>query len=161
MTRGERMSIKLNAVAAAATVTVLALMAGGASAQPEYGYGQLPPPPYAYSGGYGEATPSSCGGGDGFTLLGAHAGVTVLGVDLGASAHLGVPAGSACEAPPPAFTPRPYAPPQYAPTGYAEQGEEFQGGYGQQGYPEGEGYAPPPRGWGYQDPCGCVAPPRW
>lgn len=79
---------------------VAALVAGAAQAQP-YGYagggyvgGELPAPAYAYAGyggapqgGYSQAYDE--GDCDGFTVLGAHAGVTVLGLNLGAGAHLG------------------------------------------------------------------------
>ena len=89
---------------------------------------------------------------DRFTLVGARAGVTVLGVDLGGSAHLSVPVDSECGGGP-AFEPRPYAPPP-APMAY---------GY-YQGYQQT--YAPPPppqppMNYGYGYPCGCMAPPRW
>ena len=116
------------------------------------------PPPYAYAdGGYGGGGYGGGGGcgQDHFTLLGAHAGVTVLGVDLGASAHLGVPVDSECGGGSPVFVPRPYAPPPPAPMTYGYQG------YGEQSYAP-EGYAPPPQPpmtYGY--PCGCIAPPRW
>ncbi len=135
-------------IAAAAAALMLA---GAAQAQPYYGEGDLPPPPYAYvRTGHG-------GGGcheDHFTLLGAHAGVTVLGVDLGASAHLGVPYERGCGGGyAEEIVPRAYAPPppvQYAPPSYAYQGVQ---GYG---YAPAE---PPPRpmGWG----CGCAIPGRW
>ena len=144
------MIISCKAVAAAAAAFLLTGAAGAAQAQPSYGKGDLPPPPYIYVGDvYG-----GCRSHDEFTLLGAHAGVTVLGLDLGASAHFGVPVESGCEGgSAPVFVPRPYAPPPvpmaYGPPPYAYQS-----------------YAPPPppqppMGYAYGDPCGCVMPPRW
>lgn len=53
--------------------------AGTAHAQ---GYGYLPAPAYAYGGGY------EGGHGGRFTLAGARAGITVLGIDLDGSANL-------------------------------------------------------------------------
>ena len=104
--------------------------AGAAFAQPYYGYGELPPAPYQVEGGgYGYAGGGACGG-DRFTLVGAHAGVTVLGVELGAAAGLSVPTYGSCGAQAEVFEPRPYAPPPapmaygppvqaYAPPAYA------------------------------------------
>ncbi len=165
------MSIGLNAIAAAAATVLLAGSAGSASAQPEYGYGQLPPAPYQEAGGYGGG--SSCGRGS-FTLIGAHAGVTVLGVDLDAGARLGVPYDSGCsgggyEAQ--QYQPRPQAPQQgpvgYGgppPYGYPSQPYGYQGyaapSYQQSGY----GYAPMPEGPPpayYGSPCGCEVPRGW
>ena len=125
------MSILVKAMAAGAAAAMLAGVAGVAQAQPGYGgygYGEPPPPPYQEVGG---GPPAACGR-DNFTLLGAHAGVTVLGLDLGASAHLGVPVDGDCGqgAAAPAYEPRPYAPPE--PAGYAPPPE----------------YGPPP------SPCG-------
>jgi hypothetical protein len=91
----------MNRLLCIATAAVAALVAGGAQAQP-YGYaggsyvgGELPAPAYAYAGygappqgGYSQAYDE--GDCDSFTLLGAHAGVTVLGLNLGAGTHLGV-----------------------------------------------------------------------
>ena len=147
-----------------------ALVAGGANAQP-YGYGggygggytggYLPAPAYAYAG-YGQET----GGGyeqggsqdcDGFTLLGAHAGVTVLGVNAGIGARLGVgdeacrgggrPVQYAPAAPPPQ---QPEYAPQFPPPQYAQP-------YPQQNYgPQGPCcMAPPP------PPCGCQSAYGW
>ena len=100
------------------------------------------------SGGYGGGYGGGCGQ-DHFTLLGARAGVTVLGVDLDASARLGVFAEGECGGGAPAYQPRPYAPPP-APVGYGYQCSACQT------------YAPPPPpppvSYGY--PCGCMAPPR-
>ena len=153
------MSIALNAIAAAAAAATFVGSAGLAGAQPYYGYGQLPPAPYeVYGGG---AYVGGCGG-DRFTLLGAHAGVTVLGVDLGAGVGLSVPTGYCGVAQTEQFEPRPYAPPeepapaaygppptypQYAPPPvYAYQG------YASQGY-SAQSYGPP----AYPSPCGCGA----
>ncbi|WP_158915954.1 hypothetical protein [Caulobacter sp. S45] len=139
---------KLFCIATAAA----ALVAGGAQAQP-YGYagGYLPAPAYAYAGyngggqggGYSQAYDE--GNCDSFTIVGAHAGVTVLGLNAGAGAHLGV-GDDACRGhhhsriqftPPPA--PQYAPPPQYAPQGPCCMAPPPQ-------------YAPPPR------PC-CMAPP--
>lgn len=71
-------------LAAAAAVSTLA---GGAAAQAhEHGEGYLPPPPYASEA----RVYHHRDGGDerGFPLLGANAGVTVLGIHLGASGKL-------------------------------------------------------------------------
>lgn len=133
-----------------------ALIAGGAQAQP-YGYagggyegGQLPAPAYAYAGyggppqgGYSQAYDE--GDCDSFTLLGAHAGVTVLGLNAGAGTHLGV-GDDGCHrhhghhiqyTPPPAPQYAPPPPQQYAPPCCAAPQQ----------------YAPPP-----PPPC-CMAPP--
>ena len=132
--------------AAMAAAAATLMLAGAAQAHPYYDQGELPPPPYGYA-------QVNSGGGchtDHFTLLGAHAGVTVLGVDLGASAHLGVPVERSCGGGSEVIAPRAYAPPPpmpYSPPPYAYQGEP------------GYGYAPPPRpmAWG----CGCAVPERW
>ena len=137
------MIIGYKAVAVAAAVM---LTGGAGAAQAQAYYGDLPPPPYAYAGGGYAGGYGGCRQ-DRFTLLGARAGVTVLGVDLGASAHLGVPVDGACGGYAPAFQPRPYAP---APMAYY------------QGYEQT--YAPPPppaQPMAYGYPCGCQAPPRW
>ncbi len=149
--------MRLGFKAALASAIGLALAGGGslAQAQPEYPEGYLPPPPYAYQQGNrdegyrdeGYYAAGSCGGGS-FTLLGANAGVTVLGVDLGAGAHLGVPTGGGCgEQGGGRFVARPHAPPP------ADFGDEGPPGYGY-------GPPPPPMGQGYGDPCGCM-PARW
>ncbi len=83
-------------------------------------------PPYASGPGYG-AAPSAGYGGDceGFTIVGAHAGVTVLGINVGAGGRARI--GDDCRGggayPPPA--------PAYAPgyQGAAYQGSAYQGGY--------------------------------
>ncbi len=93
------MIIVYKAIAASAAAVMLAGASGAAQAQGYYGGGDLPPPPYAYAGvGYGGGYGGGCGR-DRFTLVGAHAGVTVLGVDLGAGAGLSVPTDGACGAP--------------------------------------------------------------
>ena len=156
------MSLGLKSIAAAAAA-VLATGAGAASAQPYYGYGQLPPAPYqVYGGGY-YGGGGGCGG-DRFTLLGAHAGVTVLGVDFGGGLGISVPYGDYCgAAQQESYAPRPYAPvesppaaygpppayPQYAPQSYAPAPA-----YGYQGY-AAQSYGPPPQA--YPSPCGCGA----
>ena len=109
------MSSGLNASAGAAAAAAIAGSAGVAGAQPYYGYGQLPPAPYEVYGGGGAG--GGCGG-DRFTLLGAHAGVTVLGVDLGAGVGLSVPTGYCGEAQPESFQLRPYAMEEPAPAAY-------------------------------------------
>ena len=160
------MSIGLNAIAAAAATVLLTGVAGSASAQPEYGYGQLPPPPYQEMAGY---APGVACGGNSFTLVGAHAGVTVLGVDLDAGARLGVPYYSSCGYAAPHYEPRPEAPPQYAypppqPVyqSYAPQAYQPQA-YQPQPCQQACGYqpmpAPPPQP--YYPPCGCEAPRSW
>jgi hypothetical protein len=152
------MSFGLHAVAAAAAAVLIA-GAGAASAQPYYGYGELPPAPYQVEGG-GYYGGSGCGG-DRFTLLGAHAGVTVLGVDLGAGAGLSVPTGGYCGGEAQSFEPRAYAPPPPAPAayappayGYAPPAYAYQS-YAAQSYGPPPMMAPPPA-----YPCGCEAP-RW
>ena len=159
------MSIGLNAVAAGVAAVMLAAFAGAANAQPGYGYGQgydqgygeLPPPPYQEVGG---AEPAACER-DNFTLLGAHAGVTVLGLDLGASAHLGVPVDGDCgqSYAQPAYEPRPLAPPE-PPPAYGPPPV-----YYAMPAPPPMVYSPPqPQyapAWGYGAPCGCAAPASW
>lgn len=132
------------------TAAALALLnAGAASAQ---AYDQGPRPPYA-TGAY-----IGVGGGDpdcSFTIAGAHAGVTVLGINIGAGARIGVPTG--CEAAPAAYAQQPPPPPPAPPPpSYGYQGG-YQGGYAPPAayysqpvaYPAPYVYAPPP--------CGCQA----
>ncbi len=159
------MSKLLMGTAALLALSVGALSAGMASAQSYYGPG--PRPPYAtgaYLGlGFGEPDCS-------FTIAGAHAGVTVLGVNLGGGARLGIPGAGACQdggaapvayqqqyapPPPPAYPP---AQPYYADQGY--QGGGYQGGgyYNQGGYPAPVAYPQPVYGGGYQQPCNCGGP---
>ena len=155
------MSMGLKAVAAGAAAVMLAATAGAAQAQPGYGYGEgygeLPPPPYQEVGGAGAIV---CGR-DNFTLLGAHAGVTVLGLDLGASAHLGVPVDGDCSQvyAQPAYEPRPLAPPE-PPQGYGPPPVY----YAMPAPPMVYSPAPQPQyapAWGYGAPCGCGAPASW
>ena len=140
----------------AASAAAISLLAGAASAQPYYGYGQLPPAPYVEAGGYqGGGYGGACNGGQGFTLLGARAGVTVLGFDLGADAHFNAPAidCGGGEAPAPAFAPAPPAPPP-EPMGYGSPPPSY--GYESYGYAP-QPMAPPPQPWAYARPCGCEA----
>lgn len=135
------MNLKSVMIAAAA----LAAPAAGASAQAYEG--DAPPPPYAYTG---ERAPAPACDDRGFTIVGAHAGVTVLGFGLNGGARFTAPAdcggyGDGQDAP--RFAPRPYAPPMaYAPQGYGQQR------WGQQGW-GGESYDDPA-------PCGC-GPEGW
>jgi hypothetical protein len=142
-----------------ATAAAAAALLGGAasaSAQPAYGYGygDLPPAPYAEAG----APPvvgASCGSNH-FTIVGARAGVTVLGFDVGGSAHFSAPVDSGCwgGGEGVAYPARAYAPPPPPPQpAYGYAGYNY-GGYGYE--------PPPPRAvYGYAPPCGCEAPPRW
>lgn len=68
---------------------VLAAVSAGAASAHEMGYDRstLPPPPYAY-GGMGYMDHDHGCRREGLTLLGANAGVTVLGLHLGASGKL-------------------------------------------------------------------------
>jgi hypothetical protein len=158
------MNVKSMMVAA----VVLAAPAAGASAQ-GYGYGP-PPPPYAYAGG-GGAPAQTCDDA-GFTIVGAHAGVTVLGFGLNGGARFTAPtdcggAGYGYGEGQPQFAPRPYAPPAppmaHAPPPYAqeygaqgwggERGWSGEQGWGQQSWGE--------QGYGYTQPCGCDGPQGW
>jgi hypothetical protein len=79
------MKLMFVSLAAAAAFT-----GGAANAHPAgYGGGYLPPPPYAYAPGYDNDTrvEVKCSS-HALELLGARAGVTVLGVDLDGSANL-------------------------------------------------------------------------
>lgn len=90
-------------------ISTAALFAAGAAHAQGYGYegGYLPPPAYAY---YGAPTGGYGGGcGDRFTIVGAHAGVTVLGIDVGGGA--GVSVGGYCNQGG-GYAPQAYAPPQ-------------------------------------------------
>ncbi len=127
-----------------------ALMGGGAAQAHDYAYPygyDRGVPAYAtggYGGGYAPYAPSR------FTLFGARAGVTVLGVDLDASAKLQIGAsgwgGHRGYAPPPPV----YAQPQYAPQ-YAPQPEYVPA-------PTYGGYSYGPMSYGYSyghGACGC------
>jgi hypothetical protein len=127
-----------------------ALFAGAASAQ---GYDPGPRPPYATGAyiGLGAGDPDCS-----FTIAGAHAGVTVLGINLGAGARVGLPGGCAADVRQVGYG-QPYGPPprplyadqpqpNYPPQPY---------GYPQQGYAPPVAY-PPPGPYGYPaPPCGC------
>ena len=131
------MKLKILALAA---VSVLG-MASVAHAD-EYGAG--PRPPYATGAyiGLGLGSPDCS-----FTIAGAQAGITILGISLGGGARLGVGGGchehyrDAQYAPPP--------PPAYQ-GGY--QGGGYQSGGYQRGYAAPIGYPAPP-------PCNCQPQP--
>ena len=134
------------------------LAAGSASAQGYYDHGPRPP--------YGTGAYVGVGGGDAdcnFTLAGAHAGVTLLGINLGGGARLSVPGGCggdyggqvAYSAPPPqppqpyyAAQPYGYQQPVYQPPAYG-----YQAGY-QGGYAAPVAYPAPTYSYPSQ-PCGC------
>jgi len=131
------------------------LAAGSASAQGYYDHGPRPP--------YGTGAYVGVGGGDAdcnFTLAGAHAGVTLLGINLGGGARLSVPGGCggdyggqvAYSAPPA----QPYyQQPAYQPPGYGYQGA-YQAGYGYQGGYAAPVVAYPAPVYAYpSQPCGC------
>ena len=140
-----------------------ALAAGGAHAQ-GYGYegGYLPPPAYAYDSAPVEDT----GCGDRFTIAGVHAGVTVLGVDVGGGVAASV--GGYCEH---HYHHRrvEYAQPAYAPPPVYQQPAYPQPYQQRYSYapPQQPVYAPPPpMPWqggqqGYVSPCGCGEPQGW
>ncbi len=147
------MTSKLSLFAAA-----LAVLGGGATqaqAQAHEG-GYLPPPAYAYSQyptyDYGDrGYREDCG--DSFTLAGAHAGVTVLGIDLDGGARLAVGDQGRCHhhqhraqhAPPAYAQPAPPPPPvSYGYRGYAPPQPMYQQ----------PAYAPPPCGCEQQRPYG-------
>jgi hypothetical protein len=143
----------------------IALLAGGAAHAQAYDG----TPPYAAGGygGYGD-------GGDcqGFTIAGVHAGVTVLGVNVGAGGRARIGGdcrgGGQAYAPQPAYQGGGY---QGAGYGYQQQGYQDQGGgyYGQPQYAQPiyaqPQYAPAyaaPAAYGYGQqvyaqpaPCGC------
>ena len=135
-----------------------AVFAGAASAQ---GYDPGPRPPYATGAyiGIGAGNPDCS-----FTIAGAHAGVTVLGINIGAGARVGLPGGCARDAGPAAYgpppqpgyadQPQPYPAAQpygYPPRGYAPPAYGYQGG----GYAQPVAY-PQPAPYGYPaPPCGC------
>jgi len=145
-------------LAASAALSLLAL--GSAHAQ-DYGA-----PPYG-SGAYGYAGFNG-GGCDGFTIAGAHAGVTVLGIDIGGGARARI--GGDCHgygagyAPPP---PPPEYPGPYMNGGYYNQEPAYAAPVA---YPAAPVYAAPAYGYSsytyvqqpmYAAPCGCVAYPAY
>ena len=130
----------------AAAIAVLA--AGVAHAQAYDGT-----PPYA-SGGYAGYSGGDC---DGFTIAGAHAGVTLLGISVGGGARARIGGdcrgGGAAYAPPQAYQgggyqggyqDAGYQPQPYQAQGYQGQGYQGQGYQGQGGYYNQQGYAPQP-----------------
>ena len=135
-------------MAATATVAMLVATAGTAQAQ------MFIPNPHAYRG-------------DGrFTLAGARAGVTVLGVDLDASANLKIGlhdryrgAGGGAYAPPPPAYGQPVYAGGYQGGGYQGGGYAYGEGYSGGGYGYGErhatGYIPAPQPYYPAPPCGC------
>ncbi len=129
------MTSKLSLFAAA-----LAVLGGGATQAHAYDGGYLPPPAYAYSGyDYGAAGAGEECGGDSFTLAGAHAGVTVLGVDLSGGARLSIGDQGVCHRHHHVrYAARGYAPPPPQPV-YQQPA-----------------YAPPPMPY----PCGCEQRPQ-
>ncbi len=126
------------------------LFAGAAGAQ---GYDPGPRPPYATGAyiGVGVGDPDCS-----FTIAGAHAGVTVLGINIGAGARVGVPTGGcARDAGPPAYGDRPQPYPAAQPYGYPPPAYGYQGGGYQGGYAQPVAY-PQPAPYGYPaPPCGC------
>jgi hypothetical protein len=139
--QGRAMNFKSVMIAAVA----LAAPAAGASAQGYYGYDAPPPPPPPYAAYADVDGPAQACDDHGFTIVGAHAGVTVLGFGLNGGARFTAPSdcghhhhhrGEGA----PQFAPRPYAPPMaYAPPPYAQPG------YGEEGYPAPCGCGP--QGW--------------
>jgi hypothetical protein len=151
----ERM-MTLKILAAAAALTMLA---AGAAHAGDYGR-----PPYA-SGAYGYAGYDG-GGCGGFTLAGAHAGVTVLGINVGARAQArigggceGGSGGAAYAAPQPAYQDPAYQGPSQGSGGYYGQ-PVYQPAYAAPAAYPAPAYAPqaypqPPYGYAPQ-PCGCA-----
>ena len=148
-------------IAAAGAAAALWTIAGAAQAQ------MFIPDPHSYGAGSGR-----------FTLAGARAGVTVLGVDLDASANLKIGlhdryrgGGAPVYAPQWQPQPAPYAQPAYSGGGYGEApygGQPsygyaaggYGGGYAGGGYAYGGegyamGYAPAPQSYYPASPCGC------
>ncbi len=153
------MSKYLMGTVAGLALTLGAMAAGGANAQDYDGGG--PRPPYATGAyvGLGIGSPDCS-----FTLVGAHAGVTVLGINAGAGARIGLPGGCREEGPAPvAYQPQ-YAPPPQPYYGGQGYGGGYQGGYYNQGYAAPVAYPQPaypqpaypqPGYGGYGQPCGC------
>ena len=144
------MKIKILALAAVSVMGIASVAHAD-----EYGAG--PRPPYATGAyiGLGLGSPDCS-----FTIAGAQAGITILGVSLGGGARLGVGGGchehyrDAQYAPPPAYGGG-YPAPAYQQGGY-QQGGYQQGGYYGGGYQTGGyqgGYAPV--GYPAPPPCNC------
>ncbi len=146
VTLGKTTMLKMLLAASALSV----LWAGAAGAQGYYG--GPPAPPYSvggYGGGYG-------GGGCRFTIAGVHAGVTVLGIDVGGRVGASVPTDCGGDQGPVQPGPVAYAQPYAQPYGPppqpygAAQPYGYQGGYAQPvAYPAPQPYGYPPQ------PCGC------
>ncbi len=152
--------------------SALAVLSVGAAHAQSY-YGEAPRAPYATGAyiGVGVGSPDCS-----FTLVGAHAGVTVLGINAGAGAHIGLPGGCHDDGPgtyaQPAAQPYgdqayygnggpPPPPPAYGyQGGYAYQGGyqgSYQSGYAAPvAYPQPAPYPAPAYGYGQQ--CGCQPP---
>ena len=155
--QGETMMTKLLLIAG---VAVLAVSASQAQAH-DVGYG-------GYAGYADEG--SDCGR-DKFTILGAHAGATVLGFNAGVGGHFGF--GDGCghhhhahAAPAQAYTPPP-EPPQVDPYPAAYPQAPWGAPYAYRTYGRPQTYAPPPPSYapprpGAYDPCDvCARPPGW
>jgi hypothetical protein len=133
-------------VLALAAVSLLGI--AGAAHADEYGPG--PRPPYATGAyiGLGLGSPDCS-----FTIAGAQAGVTILGINLGGGARLGVGGGCHDQYRDSAYAPPPPPPPAYG-GGYPSPAYP-QGGYQQGGYQTG--YAPV--GYPAPPPCNCQGQP--
>jgi hypothetical protein len=148
--------------------SALAVLFAGAAQAQSY-YGAAPRAPYATGAyiGVGVGSPDCS-----FTLVGAHAGVTVLGINAGAGARIGLPGGCRDDGPDAYARPvaQPYRDQAYysnggpppPPYGYQGGGYGYQGGY--QGgyaapvaYPQPSPYPAAPT-YGYGQPCGCQPP---
>ena len=146
------MTLKL--LAAGAALSMLAL--GSAHAQ-DYGT-----PPYG-SGAYGYAGYGG-GGCEGFTLAGAHAGVTLLGFNLGAGARFGFDGGCGGGYAPAAAPAYPAG--NYVNGGYYNQQEAYPPAYAAPAaYPAPPVvYAVPTYTYAqpvYAQPCGCQGYPAY
>jgi hypothetical protein len=122
-----------------AGASTLALLLSGAAQAQEY-YGPPPAPPYSAGGGYAAA--GDCR----FTLAGVHAGVTLLGVEVGGGVRASLPADCPQEASyggEPVGAVQPYG---VQPSAYGYQG----------GYPPPQGYYPQPAA--YPQPVAYPAP---
>lgn len=131
----------IKTVLAGALASAAMLGANGAQAH-DYGYGQ---PAYA-SGGYNYAPYQRRG----FPLLGARAGVTVLGVDLDADATLRIGASGWGRG---GYRQPVYAPPvqAYAPPPPPVYSQPYPQSYVQPSFGWSAGYS----GYGYGGYCGC------